>query len=196
MTDTRPTPAMVPGTPGDTASETNSRIDDLRHRLAEGTEHLSDAARARVIAARERAVRAQRSARRTMHDGSDAATDLFDRQPLVIGALAFALGAAVAALLPKTRTENSYLGAQRDALMDEAERIFQEESSRARAALDTAQTEMTSAARDVTDTAARAARSAVDDATEAAKDAAHEVETKARSSAKEVKAKTKSAAKH
>ena len=92
----------------------------LRERLSEGTEGLSEAARERVVAARHRAVEARRHASSAMSNGRDSAGDLFERQPLVIGALAFAVGAAIAALLPKTRTEDNYLGARRDALMDEA----------------------------------------------------------------------------
>ena len=194
----RPTPAMNPGVPPAAASTTLDGVStggprSLRDRLSEGTEHLSDAARERVIAARQAAVDAQRQAKRALHDGGDAAADLFDRQPLVVGALAFAVGAAVAAMLPRTRTEDSYLGARRDSLMAEAERVFHEETERARAALKAAEEEARSAAKDFTDAAAERARAATDDAAEAAKSAAHDVGEAAKH-AGETKSKTDSPA--
>ena len=197
----RPTPAMTPGVPPaaeqtslDSAARGNtSGGRSLRDRLSEGTEHLSDAARERVIAARQAAVDAQQQARRAMHDGSDAAADMFDRQPLVVGALAFAVGAAVAALLPRTRTENTYLGAQRDSLMSEAERIFHEETERARAALKSVEAEARSAAKDVADTAATKAREATDDVAAAAKSAAKDVRDTAESEGKDVAKDTRTA---
>lgn len=166
------------------AKTVSAEAQHIRERLAEGTEGLSDAAKDRVIAARHRALEARRQAGRAMHDGRDAASDLFERQPLVIGALAFALGAAVAALLPKTRTEDSYLGARRDALMDEAERIYYEEKSRAQNALNAAKSELETAARDVTDAAAAKLKDAAQDAEAQARKAADRVVDKAKKATK------------
>ena len=193
--DSRPTPAMTPGTPTgepfDASSRSSSGDRSLRDRLSEGTDHLSDAARERVVRARAAALDAQRQARQAMHDGSDAAADMFDRQPLVVGALAFAVGAAVAALLPRTRTENSYLGARRDSLMDEAERVFHEESERARAALKSVETEARAAVKDVADTAAQKAREATDEIAAEAKSAAKDVRDTAEKEGKDVAEDTK-----
>ena len=188
--DSRPTPAMSPGVPTGEPHDAHGRGSDgersLRDRLSEGTEHLSEAARERVVRARSAAVDAQRQARRAMHDGSDAAADMFDRQPLVVGALAFAVGAAVAAMLPRTRTENSYMGARRDSLMDEAERVFHEETERARAALKSVEAEARSAAKDVADTAAQKAREATDEIASKAKSAADDVRETAEKEGKDV----------
>ena len=104
-----------------------------------------------------------------MSNGRDSAGDLFERQPLVIGALAFAVGAAIAALLPKTRTEDNYLGARRDALMDEAERIYHEERARAERALGAARSELEAAAHE----AAGSAKAAFEDVASKAEDKAH-----------------------
>jgi hypothetical protein len=41
-------------------------------------------------------------------------SDLLDREPLIIGALSLAVGAAIGAMLPRTRMENEYLGAVSD----------------------------------------------------------------------------------
>lgn len=166
------------------ANSISAEAQHIRERLAEGTEGLSEAARERVIAARHRALEARRQAGRAFHDGRDAASDLFERQPLVIGALAFAVGAAVAAMLPKTRTEDSYLGARRDALMDEAERVFYEEKARAQSALNAARSELETAAKDATDAAGTKLG-----------DVASEVEAKAKKTAERVADKASKAAK-
>lgn len=155
----------------------------LRDRLSEGTEGLSEAARERVVAARHRAVEARRQASSAVSNGRDSAGDLFDRQPLVIGALAFAVGAAVAALLPKTRTEDSYLGARRDALMDEAERVYHEERARAERAIAAARSELETAAQE----AAGSAKAAL-------KDAASQAEGKVRKTVDDVADKAAKAA--
>jgi hypothetical protein len=102
----------------------------LRERISEGTEHLSDEARERVIAARERAIEARDAALHYARRGRDKAIDLFDENPLIAGALALAVGAAVGAALPRSRVEDEYLGEHSDHLMDEAERIFREESEK------------------------------------------------------------------
>jgi hypothetical protein len=48
------------------------------------------------------------------------AIDLFNRQPLVAGALAFAAGAAIGALLPTTEQEDVLLGEQADKVKEQA----------------------------------------------------------------------------
>ncbi|EAR49693.1 hypothetical protein OG2516_03523 [Oceanicola granulosus HTCC2516] len=106
-----------------------------RDALAHGTENLSEAARERVIAARERAMdmrdRAARTASDSWNYSRDSATDFIEEQPLVAGALALAVGAALGSALPRTRYEDEYLGRYRDDLFDEAERIFHEEREKA-----------------------------------------------------------------
>ncbi|SHI52453.1 DUF3619 family protein [Wenxinia saemankumensis] len=103
----------------------------MRSRLSEGTEHLSEDARNRVIAARERAVVARRDASDAFKRRSREVQESYDRQPLVGGAIAFAIGAAVGAMLPRTRMEDDYLGARSDELYHRAEAIFREEMKKA-----------------------------------------------------------------
>ena len=101
-------------------------------------------ARARVIAARERAVEARDSAAQYARRGREQAVDLFEDHPLIAGALAVAVGAALGAALPRSRTEDKYFGEQSDHLFDEAERIYREERDKlgkvAQAATDEAKT--------------------------------------------------------
>lgn len=114
----------------DSARSAADRAKALRERLAEGTEQLSEEARNRVIAARERAVEARDAAMARARQTRERASDLYEEHPLVAGALAVAVGAAIGAALPRSRTEDAYLGQHSDALMDEAERIFAEEKAK------------------------------------------------------------------
>jgi len=114
------------------AAAARARSERMQERLSRGTEHLGDASRERVIRARRRAMEARDSASRGARRGADRAADFFEEQPLVAGALALALGAALAGGLPRSRTEDRYLGEQSDNLMDEAERIYREESQQAK----------------------------------------------------------------
>lgn len=181
------------------AGQVRHRSSEMARRLSEGTEHLSDQARERVIAARERAVEASERARRGMSRGADRAADFFEEHPLVGGAIAFAVGAAVAGALPRSRYEDEYFGEESDRLYHEAERIFEEERAKAQrvagAALDEAGRVGEEVKRDV-DTAARSMKdhadsetsgqgSAADAAADRAKDAARRVSDAAKDKARE-----------
>jgi hypothetical protein len=114
----------------DFASSASERAAQLRRRLAAGTEDLSEQARERVIAARESAVRARATAASYGREGRDRAVDMYEEQPLIAGALALAVGAAIGAALPRSRTEDRYMGQHSDQLMADAERIYAEEKAK------------------------------------------------------------------
>ena len=122
------------------------RASQMRDRLYHGTEHLGDAARQRIASARHAAVTARDRAAPVLRDnwraGRDNASRFLEEQPLVAGALAIAVGAALASALPSTRTEDALMGEESDRLVHEAERIFEEEREKAKqvgkAALDEA----------------------------------------------------------
>ncbi|MDX5414202.1 MAG: DUF3618 domain-containing protein, partial [Rhodobacterales bacterium] len=87
----------------DTAGSMQDRAKALRERLSHGTEQLSEEGRARVLAAREKAHHARETAMARMGEGRDRAVDMFEEQPMIAGALALAVGAAIGAALPHTR---------------------------------------------------------------------------------------------
>ena len=123
------------------ADAARDRVDALQRRLSQGTEELSEAARERVLVAREKALAAQGSMTRAQRRGADAAADFYDDYPLAAGALAVAVGAAIAGAMPRTQMEDEMMGEQSDALIDEAERIFAEEKAKAREVAATAVSE-------------------------------------------------------
>lgn len=164
------------------------RARELRQRLSRGTEHMSEEARARVVAAREAAVTARRRASRMMAESSEQASEFFERQPLVAGALAAALGAAIGGALPRTRKEDELMGIHSDWLMDEAERIYHEESAKAAEVVEAATDEAKKIAQEKKsemDNAAPGEKSAADAAADEAKSAGKRVADAASQKAKE-----------
>ncbi|MBV0913203.1 DUF3618 domain-containing protein [Anianabacter salinae] len=167
---------------GPAAAERAARV---RERLTHGTERMGMDARERVIAARERAMaaryRAGRDVCRGWRRGRDAGIDVFEDQPLVAGALALAAGAAIASLLPRTRTEDDLFGEEADHMVSEAERIFHEELTKAERVGDAALTE----ARTVADEKAPDADGAAQEAVKTAADEAREATDRVRSAARD-----------
>lgn len=109
----------------------SDRANRVRARLSAGTENLSEDARGRVVAARERAYRASVSANRQARRGAATAQDFYYDQPLVMGALALAVGTAIGGSLPRSEMEDAAFGQQSDDLIDQAERIFRSEVDKA-----------------------------------------------------------------
>ncbi|MEX3314963.1 DUF3618 domain-containing protein [Sulfitobacter sp. PS-8MA] len=123
----RHTASGAAGSVREGANAATERAHALRQRLSEGTESMSAEARERIVMARARAVDAWNASGRYASQGRDRAVDMFEEHPLVAGALALAVGAAIGAALPRSRTEDAYLGEHSDALFHEAERIYAEE---------------------------------------------------------------------
>ncbi|MBY4892868.1 hypothetical protein KUL25_08845 [Rhodobacteraceae bacterium N5(2021)] len=107
-----------------------TRMDRLRETIENGLDGLPDAAKQRVRAAREAAMSAQERARIEAAKAADTVRTTAHENPMLVGALAFAAGAALAAMLPRTSTENRIVGGQRDRLFDEADRVLQEERAK------------------------------------------------------------------
>lgn len=109
----------------DRAAVLAHRSAELAHAFHHGLDAWSEAARGRIIAAREAAFAARdipAAASRAMHDN-----------PILASALGLALGAALGALLPVSATERKVLAGPRARLLEEARRIMEEERARAEA---------------------------------------------------------------
>lgn len=160
------------------ARQTRASAEDLRRRLYEGTENLSESARQKVVAARERAQQAQERIENAAKRGTSEAVDFFQSQPLVAGALALAVGAAIGALAPRTKPEDDAAGAHSDRLFDEAERLFRAEAEKAEKVVKKAVSEAK--------TIAREEKAKADSKAPGEKTAAEAVVSKAKSSGKRV----------
>lgn len=105
---------------------------DLRDRLHDGLDQLPDAAKARILETRLKAIEMQSALEARVARGSDNVRKGAKENPLLVGAIAFGIGAAIAAAMPRTSVENRTLGARRDQLLDEADRIVREETAKLR----------------------------------------------------------------
>jgi len=65
------------------------------------------------------------------HNLRDNLSETFCQQPLALGVLGLAVGAAVAASMPVTETENEYLGETSDLVQAKAGKVFEEKSQQA-----------------------------------------------------------------
>lgn len=125
----------------DAAAPIRDKAKALTDRLMHGTEGYSEEAKARILAARRAAYDARDTTRIAMGRGRRAVGNLFDDQPLVVGALAMALGAAIGGALPRTRMEDDQMGASSDQLFATAQSVFNEERVKAMAVLKAAGSE-------------------------------------------------------
>lgn len=117
----------------DAAGSWGETASDLTARLSEGLEDLSEESRSRVVSARRAAHEARLSSKAMINKGARRASTFYEDQPLVIGALAAALGAAFGAALPHSKVEDDVMGDSRDRLVAEAEAVFREERDKAMA---------------------------------------------------------------
>ncbi len=179
------------------AGRVRDRSEAIARSLSEGTESLSESARERIIAARERAIEAREQAGRYASRGVDQAQDFFEEHPIVAGALAFAVGAAIAGALPRTRMEDEHFGEDSDRLYHEAEAIFAEEKAKALRVADAAMGEARKQgekARSDAEDVARSVKDTADDKTQGSGSAADAVVDRAEDSVRRVAEAAKSKA--
>lgn len=110
--DAASTTRSAVGAAGDRVSDT---LDDMRHGAREAGDYL-----------RETGDHLRHEAGSLAGRSRDAFTDALDREPLVIGAIGLAVGAAIGAMLPSTRVEDEYLGPERERLKKEAGHALKE----------------------------------------------------------------------
>ncbi|NDW07804.1 DUF3618 domain-containing protein [Jiella pacifica] len=104
-------------TAGQSVSDAASSAGDAARR---GFHDASDSVSHASSTAMHSARRTGRSAYRAGARAQRNVADLIHDEPLVFGAIALAIGAAVGALLPATRTEDEWMGETRDHLRDDA----------------------------------------------------------------------------
>lgn len=148
MTAVRNGADAVVGAVSDAAGAVRDVAMDLTAKLSSGMDDLSDEAKTRVLTARRAAHDAKKAAKTAGKHPGQTTVNLFSDQPLVMGALAIAVGAAIGGLLPHTQIEDDALGATSDRLFAEAQRVFREERQKAMQVIKAAATEATGALKD------------------------------------------------
>ena len=143
-----------------TASGIGQRVSAVSSGAASGAGQMMQGARERAGAARERIgemahgarersgetyERMSEAANRLRHQvgyqsvrGRDTFNYLRDEQPLILGVLGFALGAALGAGLPATRREDELMGEMRDAYVHKAREMGEEQLDKAKQVVATA----------------------------------------------------------
>lgn len=147
---------------------------DLKDRLMSGLEGMEGPARDTIVAAREKAYAARISAERLGRRAMAQPQQVLEEYPLVSGAVAFAVGAAVAAALPRTQVEDRYMGSESDRLMAEARHLFRTEKDRALGVASQIGSEVKAAAMDTVDAVTHEAKKAASTVAETAKAKAKE----------------------
>ena len=99
----------------------------LRSALDRGLDRLPPKARARVRDARLAAIRAQEDVERRASRLAARGDRVLHERPVEAAAVAFGIGALIAAFLPATRREDEAMGARRDRLMNQAQTAFERE---------------------------------------------------------------------
>lgn len=121
---------------GSKLQETASTV---RDRAASATQTVRDRAYSATESTRNRASESWRTARDATRERARQAQaqvqNFVQEQPLVVGAIAVAVGAAIGAALPTTEYENRTLGDLRDRTVEKARQVGQEQYQSLRASL-------------------------------------------------------------
>jgi hypothetical protein len=117
-------------------------LDNVRTGLKEGAGSVTDAAASTLDAVRERSSSTFESAAEfgrglpdpgaAFDDARDSLTELFRAQPLALGAIGLAIGAGIAAALPRTDVEDGYLGEVSQSVKTQAAEIAGQQVDKAK----------------------------------------------------------------
>lgn len=99
-------------------SKIGEKAGRVGERVEEGAARVMDSARESAGMVGDRVHAARQRAGEVGVQAKDKAVDVFDRQPLLVGVLGLAVGAAIALALPNTRREDKVLGPYRDDLRE------------------------------------------------------------------------------
>jgi hypothetical protein len=121
-----------------TAGMMGTRVSEAASGLKDGMQGVGAAAQEYGAAMGEQvansAARARQQTSKATSQLIDAAATLIKEQPLLAAGIAIAVGAALAAALPKTETEDEYLGSASDAVKEAVGAVAGEQFASAKAA--------------------------------------------------------------
>lgn len=169
---------------GEAVESVRDTMGQAGERVRSSTEHFTERARGQAgqfghqmgDRGQELGMQARQMGRRLEHQVED--------NPLMFGALAFAVGAAVAILMPRTRIENRTIGETRDRVMDSAQEMGQEMVERAQQVVEEVRPELEQTAKKVVEDVKQVGK----EATHELKDTAQKAQEKAKEEGKEMTA--------
>jgi uncharacterized protein YjbJ (UPF0337 family) len=147
-------------------NEIKDRMGEMRDDMSNQASRMGEQGQQRMMGANERM---QRMERRAMYEGRRRGQQVMrnlEDNPLTYGALALAAGAALAMLLPQTRTENRYFGEMRDEVMDKGQEAFEAAKSHAQEVVAEMRPELEQKAREIVSEATELGKEVVKDAKE------------------------------
>ena len=109
------------------------RASDFTHAAGDRVGQAGDAVRGAGASARHHAGSARRGAAGTGRDLQNSLDRLIEDQPLVLGAIAMALGAAVGGAMPRTRAEDKMFGERSDRAKDAVMSMAEEQGAKVQA---------------------------------------------------------------
>ncbi|WP_420475451.1 DUF3618 domain-containing protein [Noviherbaspirillum sp. ST9] len=116
----------------ESASNVGQKISDTASSVTDRVQQAGQSARARLHetadSAQARMSEMGRRSQMQMERAKDRFGQMMDEQPLVLGALGLAVGAALGAALPATRRENEMMGNVRDDLLERAKDTAREQA--------------------------------------------------------------------
>lgn len=125
----------VPDVASDAIDRVGDRLAEVRHSAATAATETMRAARDRGAEAIDRAAEFGRAIPESSADLFDSAKttlgELFNEQPLLLGAIGVAIGAGIAASLPATETEREMFGDTSDELKAQARDYARQQAARA-----------------------------------------------------------------
>ena len=152
---THPNAAMHAGTAGgaEHSSDGQGRMSEMTHKAKDSAQHLGQKAKQTAQQwgdkAHHRGDNMRDSTSHLQHDAHDnlhntgqrarraesQASDFIQEHPLVVGALGFALGAALGGIFPATKKEDDYMGEYRDRVLHKAAETGQAQADKAQHAI-------------------------------------------------------------
>jgi hypothetical protein len=112
-------------------SETTRKLSETKQKIAEGTSTMRTKLSGATSGAKDRAAAIAGNARDRMQRAGNGFQTLLHEQPLALAALGIAVGAIVAASIPRTRKEDELMGEASDHLADQAREVGKEQLDKA-----------------------------------------------------------------
>lgn len=117
---------QVQDTAGRARDEMGQTIDEAQHRASELASEAQDRAGELADQAREQVSHFTDQAQYQAEQATDRFQQMLDENPLAVGAMALAAGAAIGLMVPETRRERELMGEARDTLMEKAQETAEE----------------------------------------------------------------------
>jgi ElaB/YqjD/DUF883 family membrane-anchored ribosome-binding protein len=129
-----------------TAHDLRDQASDAGEKMKRGAQRLSDTVQDYSAGVADAAERARQETLRNARQAKDTVVSFVQEQPLVSAAIGLAVGAAIAAILPSTETEDELMGEKADAVKDAVGEVASDQFQRAKAAAGKVAEEATNAA--------------------------------------------------